>query len=443
MKNHNYPLIILGLFTLITIILILRCFNAVFYPILLCEDGTEMLAYYLNNPNPLEVFRFSRGYISLLPNILGFLATSLFPIYITPYIMVAFSLMIASASFSVFSLRRYRIIVRDDTSRILICLIIALIPLGNHAIMTTLAYSQWNIFILALLLIMAPLPTSNYVKVAQSIFIALAIFSHPISVIFIPICFILFFLRPSLTDRITNISIIVLVLLYSLFAVEPSSFNYKISINIIATTFKYILYRIVFEPVFGNYLRLLLQYANATLVINFLALFTLLILICSAVSYYIKTAKQNIKTDLIMFVFLLFVIFTVTFFAVVRCSVYYPNSLWGPHEQQYFYTQQLLFVFMAVLCIVRLIQWKSLAGRTKILLLILFMTYFSYLNIHNEIFFSTSKEQGMETMKFLKYADYYINSNKDGKSPKQLILYREGKWDIIINLHHDKRINKN
>jgi hypothetical protein len=69
----------------------------------------------------------------------------------------------------------------------------------------------------------------------------------------------------------------------------------------------------------------------------------------------------------------------------------------------------------------------------------LLITYISYLNIHNEIFFSTSKEQGIETMRFLKYADYYIKSNNDGKSPKQLILYREGKWDIKINLRHDKK----
>ncbi len=154
---QNYPLALAGLFILIATILGLRTFDAVFYPVLHCEDGTEMLAYYWNHPHPAEVFRFYMGYISLIPNIVGFLAVSLFPLHLAPYVMVLFSLSTATTAVSLFALRRFRPIMPDDKSRMLVSLILALLPLGNFAMLTNLTYSMWHLLLIALVLMAARL----------------------------------------------------------------------------------------------------------------------------------------------------------------------------------------------------------------------------------------------------------------------------------------------
>jgi hypothetical protein len=426
--SENYTLVVLSLSLLIATILVLRCFNAVFYPILHCEDGTEMVAYFLNNPHPVEIFRFYNGYISLIPNTIGFLVTSLFPLYIVPYIMVAFSLVLSIAALSIFSLRRYRFIMPDDKYRVLICVIVALIPLGNHAIITTLTYSQWHIFIISLLMIIAPLPKSNLAKAAQFSFLALAVFSHPLSIVFIPICFVLLFVQPSLSNRITNIGIVMLVVSYQLFGINSTNISYKIDSTTFLVTFKYIVHRIIFEPVFGNNLRVILYDANQLLIINIFAIFVLCIIII-----VLSTNNPYLKNKLSLFSFLLYVISVVTFISVVSRSMTYGSS--NPWNQRYFYTQQLLLIFIFSSYIVGVINWKMLEIGAKIALIFFLFSYVYYLNVSNAPFFLTSKEQGMATIKFLQLANKQLsNSENKEKYPQQIILDRGGRWDIKINL---------
>ncbi len=391
-----------------------------------------MVAYFLNNPHPSEMFRFYEGYISLIPNAIGFLATSMFPLYVVPYVMVAASLAFAVASLSMFSLRRFRFVMPDDRSRILVCLILVLFPLGNHAIITNLTFSIWNIFFISLLFMLSPLPRSNWAKAAQFCFLALAVFSHPFSVLFIPICIVLIFLRPSLSARMVNIGVVVLAVLYFFLGIKTTVVNPRVDITTILHTFECIVHRIVFEPVFGNNLRMILHDASQPSIINSFALFIVVGLVAVISS---NTRIPSLKNKLPMFGFLLFVMFSLTFVSVVGRSVKYENFLSFPWGQRYFYIQQLLFVFIIVAYIVGLVSWKRLATGAKTGLLIFLFSYIYYLNIQHAPFFTTSREAGIATIQFLQEADRQLrDSNGRGEHPRQMILHRGGKWDIKIIL---------
>ncbi|MDM8562292.1 hypothetical protein QUF54_02960 [Candidatus Marithioploca araucensis] len=98
--NINANFKIFWLFILVTLIIFARTFNAFVYPILHCEDGWHLLAYYLEHDDLREVWRFYNGYLSLLPNIAGYFASFASP-SITPYFMAMY------ASSSVLSHTRY------------------------------------------------------------------------------------------------------------------------------------------------------------------------------------------------------------------------------------------------------------------------------------------------------------------------------------------------
>ncbi|MCG8456828.1 MAG: hypothetical protein MI919_11155, partial [Holophagales bacterium] len=260
-------------------ILVFRSFNAVMYPILHCEDGTEMLAYYLNRPHPLGVFRDYAGYVSLMPNLMGYAAARLLPPHVAPYAMVGFSLAMATAALSLFVSRSFRFVVPKDRSRALICLIVASVPLGNHALITNLTYSLWHIFLIALLSILAPMPATSRGRLAQAGYLCLAICSHPLSIVFVPICLVLSIARRSRGERLRNLGILVVVLLYAWLGIRSTeTAGSGEELAAVGISAEYVAHRVVFESVFGNRMRMILQGSHQTWIILRLALCAVAIL---------------------------------------------------------------------------------------------------------------------------------------------------------------------
>lgn len=427
--RQNYPLALVGLAAFIVLILGLRTFNAVFYPVLHCEDGTEMLAYYWNHPYPVEIFRFYMGYISLIPNAVGFLSTFLFPLHVAPYVMVLFSLGIATTALSLFALRRFRPIMPDDKSRMLVCLMLALLPLGNFAMLTNLTYSMWHILLIAIVLMAAPPPKSTIAKLFQFIFIVLASWSHPLSILLIPIGVVLFFARPSLLDRIGNIGIVISTTAYAMFGVQAASSNATLSGETLIITYHSLMHRVIFESVFGNHARDILEHTTYPWLINVLALGISVLLVLAIWSYH---KKHKSKINLVMVGFLTFVIFAITFLSIAGRSMELESIVvrWG---HRYFYLQQLLFAFLVILYIIRTVEWKTMATSTRVVMAALAAIYIISLNVYNEGFFTTSKEQGVETIEFLKEAERQMNTGEGVKEP--FIFSRGGEWDIKLIPH--------
>jgi hypothetical protein len=420
------------LFLLIAAILILRCFNAVFFPILHCEDGTEMLAFYANHPAPSGILHFYAGYRSVLPNLLGFLATSLLPLYIAPYVMVACSLAFATAALGLFSLDRYRFIMPDDTSRAWVCLILALVPLGNHALSTNLTYSIWNLFAISLLLVVAPAPRTSLGRVVQYGFLGLAIFSQPLSLILLPICLVLLVVRPSVPDRIANVGISVGCTLYALVGIRPAG-NFVPSDlpAVLSATSRNLLHRVVFEPLLGESLRGLLYRTHHSWIVDVVAI-CVLVLIAVAI---LRSGLPGVNHELAVCGIAAFVMISATVISVVGRSMAQEIEISPPWAHRYFYVQQLAFVFLAALCVVGLARGRSPGRAAKAVLVALVSGYVCYLTVADGDHFATSRAQGLETLHFLRKADVALARSK-GEEPgrRRLVMNRGGHWDIVIDV---------
>jgi len=185
-SNRNFFIKLGLLFTGILIITLLRHYHAFVLPALYWEDGTRLFAFYTNNPSPIGIFRFYKGYTSLLPNLVGYLATFA-PPPVTPYIMGAYSLLVTGIAYTIFYLRRFRCVEENDGVRLSVCVLLILMPLGNFAIMSSAMQSLWHLLWILILLAYAPLGSSVLGLAAQFVFLGFAIWSHPSSLFVVPL----------------------------------------------------------------------------------------------------------------------------------------------------------------------------------------------------------------------------------------------------------------
>lgn len=435
-NSRNYAWAFLGLSTVIALVQVLRCLNYVFYPILHAEDGATIFPYYYHNAKISGIFRNQAGYVSLIQNTIAYLSIRLFSVKIVPYIWIALSLMLSTATISIFSLRRYRFVMPDDMSRVIVCLLLALIPLGHYSLVAGLTNTQWNIFYLALLLIIAPLPQWPLAKALQFVFLAFAVWSNPLSVLFIPICLLLLFVRTSFSERIVNAGIIVLTVLYGLVVKQSSNTDYQFDLfDGFILSLKYIAQRVVFESVFGNGLRVVLYHANKSWVIEVFALFIVCVL-CLGVLSVNRKDNRSFRANLPLLCTLLYVVLASTFICVnLRFPRIHDNQFSTNVGQRYCYIQQKLFLLAALGYAVRLMDWRARNVAQKFVILLLIFSYAHYINTDNKHRFATSKERGIATMKFMELVNAKSTSrNGRGKHKELLILDAPGPWDIRLTI---------
>lgn len=428
-RHPERAVILLG--GVIGLILVLRSFNAVFYPILFNEDGTKMVAYFTNNPQASSVFRNYAGYVALLPNFFGWLAVRLLPLPWTPYALVWISVLFATVAQTLFALPRFRVVMPDDRARMLLCLLLALFPLGNHALVTNLTFSIWNLFIIALLLTVAPLPRSRRGLVLQGILVGLAVCSHPYSILFIPLCLGVLYFRRSPADRWFHGGIIVLAVAYAFFGFQPDKVEPSFGLAMIPATLEAIAQRVVFEPVLGNNLRMILRDLGRITATNLLALVVTAGAVGLIAAAWKKEGLRNRIPVLLVFGFLAVAVTGATL--VGRTGMYedFLALAWG---QRYFVPGQLLFLFLIVSNLMVLVRWAELGRVTRAAAVVLLLAYAGYLNLEHAPYFATSREQSRVTIQFLRDAEVGLRFGVAPGGARRMVLHRGQPWDIEIDL---------
>lgn len=421
--------ILLGV--VIGLILVLRSFTAVFYPILFNEDGTKMVAFFTNNPQASSVFRNYAGYVALLPNFFGWLAVRLLPLPWVPYALVWISVLIATAAQTLFALSRFRVVMPDDRARMMVCLLLALFPLGNHALVTNLTFSIWNVFIIALLLTVAPLPRSPRGLILQGVFVALAVCSHPFSILFIPLCLGVLYFRRTSADRWFHGGIIALVLAYAFFGFQPDKVEPRFGLAMIPATFEAIAQRVVFEPVLGNNLRMILRDLGRITATNLLAVVVGAGVVGLIAAAWRKKGLRNRIPVLLLFGFLAVAVTGATL--VGRTGMYedFLALAWG---QRYFVPGQLLLLFLIVSNLMVLVRWADLGRVVRVAVVVLLLAYAVYLNLEHAPYFATSREQSRVTIQFLREAEVGLKFGVVPGGARRMVLHRGEPWDIEIDL---------
>ncbi len=424
-QEKQYQLNILLLLGFTFCVIGFRSLNAYTCPILMNEDGKFMFAYYVNNPDPAGVFRLYNGYTSFLPNIIGYASTK-FPFPVAPYVMSGFSFVITVLSLTLFSFRQFRCILKSDTARMLICALLVLLPRGNFAINSSATFTLWHLLWIFILFSFVPVPQHPGSRIIHFLILFLTAWSHPLSIIGIPLFGAFLFLKKFRVHRYFYILQILSISLYWKIGLKKSAHELAFNPATLRHALIYISRRVVFEGFFGNNLRLKLQAAGLHIILD---ITTLLIFILLGFLLYrgwnaIPFSGRIAICAGIILIFCLTV-------GVVYLRSMDGTSHAGGWNQRYFYVQQLLAIFVtAVITYYGLpgIQWKN-----KWIIFLISGAIFFQIRSDRQ-YFKTNIHSGLKVRHFLHAlaSGEELNSYFDSKK-NRYILDRGGYWNIEID----------
>jgi hypothetical protein len=208
-------------------ILVFRCGNALRYPVLFGEDGTHLFMFYMENRGLDSLFRAYAGYVSFAPNMMGWLIGTL-PLVAQPFVLAGNAVLVSVMCFWLFSSERFAQVLPDLRLRCVACVGMALVPMGNFALVTCTMFVNWHLLLAVSLLALATPPRTTFGRISEFGFVWLCLWTNPVSIVLLPI-FLWRALRvselPSLFDRGTYGAYAVLVLLYQLLFVGTGGVN--------------------------------------------------------------------------------------------------------------------------------------------------------------------------------------------------------------------------
>lgn len=170
---------------LLSALLIWRCSDYFLEPELRAEDGAKVFAYFYVHREFSTLFRFKAGYLPFLPNLIGYLSVRV-PARATPYFLTIVPALLTLTTFSVLRASAYRRFIRRDGLRFVLCVVLALSPIGNFFTACHTDYSIWNALLLLMLLVVLPMPRSFGWALAFSLLVTTLIWSHPMSIVALP-----------------------------------------------------------------------------------------------------------------------------------------------------------------------------------------------------------------------------------------------------------------
>jgi hypothetical protein len=172
----------------------LRCHYAYTHPILWGDDWL-LFARFTMNPGLAAVLDPHAGYVSLLPNLVVGM-TSWLPLTWQPYLLAWIPGLIGIACLSWFASPRFAHILPEPPLRRLTCILLALIPASNAALLSVTMFSSWHLLFALCLAVIAKAPEGRRARCRELVLLGLCICSHPVSIIVCP-----FFAIRALTAR--------------------------------------------------------------------------------------------------------------------------------------------------------------------------------------------------------------------------------------------------
>lgn len=182
-KRGLYPVAVL----LAVCFLVARNWGALNHPAAMVEDGKYILGYFYENPDIASVWRYYASYVSVGPNLVGWVVAGL-PLIAQPFFLVAVPLVLFAA---VAALPAWNQIVipglETPVSRLSLVAVFLLAPIANGALVQMSMYSLWSMLMFVSFLALFWRPSGRVTTVAITILALLAIFSHPIVICLLPI----------------------------------------------------------------------------------------------------------------------------------------------------------------------------------------------------------------------------------------------------------------
>lgn len=241
------------LFVLILLLLVLRRPDAVTNPQFWAEDGTLFFSSQLNHPGLGVIFETHKGYLLLIPRLVSAFA-AVFASSRFPLILNLCALALAAVCCSLFSLNRYRYLLRSDQLRILLCLLAAT-AFHSDELIGTITNIQTFLLLGILLILLQP---AEVYKARATAFLSisaalLGCLSAPATLLFIPLAVYLTLRRQGIATLVpvaVMLAVAIQIGFYTAigdpYRTPPDHLNDILSASLIT-----IAYRVVLTPLLG------------------------------------------------------------------------------------------------------------------------------------------------------------------------------------------------
>lgn len=151
------------------------------------EDGRDFFAFYYNHRQPGAVLRFYAGYVSLLPNALGWLLVGALPVTWVPRAFAATAGVLAALACALPALPSLAPVFGRSRWRLGVVAVLALAPVANHLFVSSLAYSIWSLLAILVWLTLLPAPRGWGGTAWRLPVMGLLLASHPVAVAMVPV----------------------------------------------------------------------------------------------------------------------------------------------------------------------------------------------------------------------------------------------------------------
>ena len=188
-RLRTFPVFEVSSFLLVLFILFMKNPDLYLYPALIPDDKLLFVYHFhrfINENNTSSLFYFYANSILLIPNICATGFVAVLPLEWVPRAFAIFSLLVTTAVNWLFCLRPYSVFVSSRLARLMICLLIAMLPIGSWPLQASLLWQSWNFLILIVLLLIIEPVINNRKRLFIIPLIVVSIFSTPGSIIFLP-----------------------------------------------------------------------------------------------------------------------------------------------------------------------------------------------------------------------------------------------------------------
>ncbi|HET6879690.1 MAG TPA: hypothetical protein VFI31_06035 [Pirellulales bacterium] len=209
-----------GVFAGVALILFAKAPHLYLRPPLVYEDGRDLFSFYFEHREPEAILRAYNGYVSLVPNLVGYCAGWM-PLRLLPRTYSFCALFCNALAFSLFCTRRFRPIVPSDKARSVICLFLAIMPLGDFAVLSAAMYLLWPLLLTLLLMLLVPFGGNVASRTGLVVGLALCACSHPLSVVALPLVVLNVWRHPDWSERAMNLALLAVIGVYLTLGTSP------------------------------------------------------------------------------------------------------------------------------------------------------------------------------------------------------------------------------
>ena len=236
---------------MIALIIFWRNLDAFVYPVLFGEDGTRLFAYYLNERGLGSILREYAGYTSFGANLMGWIV-GLFPVVAQPHLLAANAAIVATGCLWLFSSKRFTPLLAGGRARCVLCVCLALLPVGNFALMTCTMFVGWHLLLAAFLLLFAEAPTPGWRRRAEFAFTWLCLWTNPVSIVLVPIYSWRAWRETEPGSRRHYAMLGLLALIYQAAFVSHTVASGGISVETLSVAGQMLMERVLAEPLVGS-----------------------------------------------------------------------------------------------------------------------------------------------------------------------------------------------